>query len=114
MKFAHQRITIDVTMTITDILDTIQTALKSQRFNLQNRRKLFRFQQSPHIIAGKFMQELRELYTQTNYPDAVPQETLLRDLFIAGVASSDAQYLLFQQDSDALTFGKCLHLVSSF
>ena len=114
MKFAHQRITIYVTMTITDILDAIQTALKPQRFDSQNRRKLFRFQQSPHITAGKFMQELQELYTQTNYPDTVPQETLLRDLFIVGVALSDAQRLLFQQDSDALTLDKCLHLVSNF
>ena len=43
MKFAHQHITIDVTTTITDILDAIQTALKPQRFDLQNHRKLFRF-----------------------------------------------------------------------
>ena len=98
MKFSHhQCITIDVTTTITDILDAIQTAWKPQRFDLQNHRKLLRFWQSPHITAEKFMQELRELYTQTNYPDAVPRGTLLRDLFIAGVASSDAQHLLFQR-----------------
>ena len=43
------------------------------------------------------MQELRELYTQTNYLDTVPQETLLRDLFIVGVTLSDANVYYFSK-----------------
>ena len=114
MKFANQHIEINANTTISDILEAIQTALKLQRFDLQNCQRFFECKQNPDISASKYLQELRELYALTNYPAAVPKETLIRDWFIAGTSSPDAKCLLFQQDSDTLTMEKCLHLVSSF
>ena len=54
------------------------------------------------------------MYAVTNYPDAVAKDTLIRDLFISGIASVEAKRLLFQQVIDTLTTDKCLLLVSSF
>ena len=59
------------------------------------------------------MQVLRELYDLSNYGDNITKENLVRDLFIAGVASTEARCLLYQQDSDTLTIDHCLLLVSS-
>ena len=92
----------------------MEKALKPKRFDLQNREKLFNFVQRPGIPAAKYLQELRELCTITNYEEQVSKDTLLRDLFIAGIASPEAKRLIFQQELDNLTLDRCLHLVSSF
>ena len=63
---------------------------------------------------GINVQDLRQLYEWTNYLAEVPQETLIRDLFISDIASSEAKRLLFQEDSDTLTIDYCLHLVTSY
>ena len=91
-----------------------QILLNQTRFDLQNRGKLFSFKQTGNVPAAKFLQEIRELYAVINYPDAVAKETLIRDLFISGIASVEAKLLLFQQDIDTLSTDKCLLLVSSF
>ena len=100
-------------MTVEQILDAIANALKPTRFDLQNHGKLFSFKQTENVLAAKFLQEIRELYAVTNYPDAVAKDTLIRDLFISGIASVEAKCLLFQQDVNTLLTDKCL-LVSSF
>ena len=87
---------------------------KALKPDLQNREKLFNFVQRPGIPVAKYLQELRELYTITNYEEQVSKDTLLRDVFIAGTASSEAKHLIFQQEFDSLTLDHCLHLVSSF
>ena len=114
MKFAKQLIVIVPATTVEAILNAVAGGLKPKRFDLQNRGKLFELKQRPNVSATKFLQELRDLYALANYPDAVPKDILLRDLFIAGSASIDAKRLLFQQDADTLTIDKCIHLVSSF
>ena len=102
------------TTTVEQILNAVANALKPTRFDLQNRGKLFSFKQTGNVPAAKFLQEIRELYAVTNYPDAVAKDTLIRDLFISGIASVEAKRLLFQQDIDTLSTDKCLLLVSSF
>ena len=75
---------------------------------------LFEFKQGINVPAAKYLQDLRQLYEPTNYLAEVPQETLIRDLFISGIASSEAKRLLFREDSDTLTIDCCLHLVTSY
>ena len=87
---------------------------KPKRFDLQKRGKLFEFIQGINVLAAKYLQDLRQLHERTKYLAEVPQETLIRDLFISGVASSEAKRLLFQEDSDTLTIDRCLHLVTSY
>ena len=113
MRFVKQRMTIENTTTVTEILNIIDAALKPKRFDLQNRGKLFEFKQGSSS-AGKYLQDLRELYARSNYPEQIGKETLIRDLFVAGVTSIEAKRLLFQEDSDKLTIDRCVHLVSSF
>ena len=113
MKFANQRIYVKATTTVEQILDAVTNALKPTRFGLQNRGKLFSSKQSANVPAAKFLQEIRKLYAVTNYPDAVAKNTLIRDLFISGIASVEAKRLLFQQNIDTLTTDNCV-LVSSF
>ena len=74
------------------------------------------FPKQSQVSAAKFLEELRELYDfdLSNYGNTVTQEQLIRDLFIAGIASNEAKCIIFQQDSDTLTTNQCLHLVSSF
>ena len=43
----------------------------------------------------------------------IAKDTLVRDLFISGVASAEAERLLFQE-SNELTSERCLTLVTSF
>ena len=113
-KFVRQNITITATTTINNILDGVGDALKPKRFDLQNREKLFTCKQSQQVTAAKYVEQLRELFDLSNYGDNVAKELLIRDLFIAGIASSDARCLLYQQDSSNLSMAQCLHLVSSF
>ena len=114
MRFAKQHINITGTTTVDNILDAIKTALKPKRLDLQNRGKLFAFKQGTNMSAMQYLQELRQLYNLTGYPEQVGREMLIRDLFTSGISSSDARRLLFQEDSDNLTLDRCLHLVSSF
>ena len=114
MRFAKQHINIIGTTTVDNILDAIKTALKPKRLDLQNRGKLFAFKQGTTMSAMLYLQELRQLYNLTCYPEQVEREMLIRDLFISGISSSDARRLLFQEDSENLTLDRCLHLVSSF
>ena len=44
-QFAYQNKPINDDTTITEILDTVEMALKPKRFDLQNREKLFNFVQ---------------------------------------------------------------------
>ena len=81
--------------------------------DLQNRGKLLSFKQG-NLTAMQYLYELRQLYSLTNYPDQVNKETLLRDLFISGITSSEARRILFQEDADTLSLDRCLHLVSTF
>ena len=114
MRFAKQHINITGTTTVENILDAIKTALKPKRLDLQNGGKLFAFKQGTNMSAMLYLQELRQLYNLTGYPEQVGREMLIRDLFISRISCSDARRLLFQEDSDNLTLDRCLHLVSSF
>ena len=113
MKFAKQLLAIEPTTTIANILDAIDTALKPKRFDLQSRGKLFEHKQLANVSATSYLQELRDLYSLSNYPDTILKDTLLRDLFINGSSSIEAKRLFFQQDSDNLTIDRCLQLASS-
>ncbi len=112
-KFVHQHVQVADDTTVTDILNAVADCLKPKRFDLQNREKLFTHRQS-QVTAAKFLEELRELYDLSNYGHEVTKDQLIRDLFIAGIASRDARCLIFQQDSEQLTLDQCVHLVSSF
>ena len=100
MRFTKQHLVVDVNSTVTAILDAIAKVLKPKHFDLQNRGKLFEFKQGIYVQAAKYLQDLCQLYEWTNYLAKVPQETLICDLFISGVASSESKRLLFQKDSD--------------
>ena len=113
-KFAHQNKAINDDMAITEVFDAVEMALKPKRYDLQNQEKLFNFVQQLGIPAARYLQELHELYVITNYEELVSRDTLLHDLFIAGIAFSEAKYLIFQQEIDSLTIDCCLHLVSIF
>ena len=52
MRFVKQRMTIENTATVADILDIVDAALKPKRFDLHNRGKLFDFKQDSSS-AGK-------------------------------------------------------------
>lgn len=112
-KFIRQHVTVVNDTTLTAIFDAVANLLKPKRFDLQNRGKLFTHKQD-QVHASKFAEQLRELYDLSNYGANVTKDQLIRDLFIAGVSSNEARRLLYQQDSDALTIDKCIHLVSSF
>ena len=114
MKYVKQHITVAATTTITVILDAVGIALKPTCFDLQNHENLFNCTQGAGMPATKFLQEIRDLYSLSGYPDAIPKETVIRDLFISGVVSIEAKRLLFQADSDTLTLAHCLTLVASF
>ena len=114
MQFTKQHLVVDDNTTVTAILDAIVKALKPKHFDLQNHGKLFEFKQGKNVPSAKYLQDLRQLYEQTNYLAEVPQETLIHDLFISDIASSEAKQLLFQKDSDTLTIDCCLHLVTSY
>ena len=112
-KFVRQNLAVTDTTTTNEILDAVEKSLKPKRFDLQNREKLFSHRQS-NSSAAKYLDELRELYSLSNYGETVTKESLIRDLFIAGITSNDAKCMIFQQDSDTLTLDRCLHLVSSY
>ena len=112
-KFVRQHVTVHNTTTIATILDAVANCLKPKRFDLQNREKLLNMRQS-QISAAKFLDEIRELYDLANYGVTIDRDTLIRDIFIAGIASKEAKCLIYQQNSDELTTDQCLHLVSSF
>ena len=114
VKFVRQFCTITDESTVTTILNSVEIALRPKRFDLQNRAKLFEKKQRSEISAAQYLHELRELYDLSNYGESIKKVGLVRDLFIAGVASTEARCLLYQQDSDNLTVEQCLHLVSSF
>ena len=112
-KFVRQHVTVDNLIPVAMILDGVANSLKPKRFNLQNREKLLNLRQS-QVSASKFLEEIRELYDLSNYGDTIARDTLIRDIFIAGIASKEARCLIYQQNSDDLTTAQCLHLVSSF
>ena len=113
-QFVHETITLTDESTVNDILDAVSTALKPKRLDLQTREKLFSHMQSSSTAAAKYVEELRRLYDQANYKGTVDKSTLIRDLFIAGLASREAKCLIYQQDSDNLSLDQCIHLVSSY
>ena len=113
-QFVHKMITLTDESTVNDILDTISTALRPRRLDLQTREKLFSHMQSSSTAATKYVEELCRLYDQANYKGTVDKSTLIHDLFIAGLASHKAKCLIYQQDSDNLSLDQCIHLVSSY
>ena len=114
MKYVKQLITVDATTTIKTILEAVGKGLKPTRFDLQNREKLFCCIQRAGVSAVKFVQEIRDLYSLTGYQEQVSKDLLIRDLFVSGIASTEAKRLLFQEEPDSLTIERCLNLVTSF
>jgi hypothetical protein len=73
MKFTTQKSVVAEATTVEDILKTVADGLKPQRFDLQNRGKLFELKQRPNVSSTKFLQDLRDLYALSNYPAEVPR-----------------------------------------
>ena len=87
--------------------------MKPKRLDHQNRVKFFSHSKNANISAEKYLQELRELYSNSNYGDEIKKETLIRDKFITGIDNTQIKSLLFLQDPDHLTINKCLELAAS-
>ena len=63
---AKQHLAITAEATVDNILDTIKTALKPKRLDLQNRSKLFAFKQGTNMSAMQYLQDSsRQLYNLT-------------------------------------------------
>ena len=112
-KFVTQTIQIQDDTTIDAILNNVETALRPQRHDLQQRFALFEMKQGD-LKSTNFLQLLRDTVLEAEYPADIPRETLIRDLFIHGLNSEEARRLIYQQDSTTLTVSQCLALVSSY